>query len=100
MGGPTYLVTGGAGFIGSNLVRRLLKAGAGVRVADDFSTGRSKNLDGLSQIKLVKGDLAQIPLEEVVDGVDAVFHLAAVPSVPRSVADPLRSHAASATATL
>jgi nucleoside-diphosphate-sugar epimerase len=100
MDGPKYLVTGGAGFIGSNLVRRLVETGARVRVADDFSTGRNENLDGLSQIELVKGDLSRIPLEQVVEGVDVVFHLAAVPSVPRSVADPLRSHAASATATL
>lgn len=100
MDGPKYLVTGGAGFIGSNLVRRLVEEGARVRVADDFSTGRNENLDGLPQIELVKGDLSQIALEQVVEGMDVVFHLAAVPSVPRSVADPLRSHAASATATL
>jgi UDP-glucose 4-epimerase len=100
MDAPKYLVTGGAGFIGSNLVRRLVETGAGVRVADDFSTGRKENLAGLSHIEVVNGDLSQIPLEQVLEGIEVVFHLAAVPSVPRSVADPLRSHTASATATL
>lgn len=100
MNAPEYLVTGGAGFIGSNLVRRLLETGARVRVADDFSTGKSENLAGLAGVDIVTGDLAQIPLEPIVDGVGVIFHLAAVPSVPRSVEDPLQSHAASATATL
>ena len=97
---PQHLVTGGAGFIGSNLVRKLVEAGSSVRVVDDLSTGKRDNLAGLSNVELVQGDLSEMPLDAVVDGIDVIFHLAAVPSVPRSVADPLRSHAASATATL
>jgi UDP-glucose 4-epimerase len=97
---PTHLVTGGAGFIGSNLVRRLVETGAGVRVVDDLSTGKRENLAGLSGVEIVQGDLCEMPLKGVLEGIDVIFHLAAVPSVPRSVADPMRSHAASATATL
>jgi UDP-glucose 4-epimerase len=93
------LITGGAGFIGSHLARRLLAEHAAVRVLDDLSTGRPENLDGCT-VDLVQRDLATDPLEDVVAGVDTIFHLAAVPSVPRSVADPLRSHHAAATGTL
>ena len=93
------IVTGGAGFIGSHLVRRLLEEGHAVVVVDDLSTGRPENLAGCD-VELVRRDLANEPLSDALRGVDAVFHLAAVPSVPRSVAEPLRSHHASATATL
>lgn len=93
------LVTGGAGFIGSHLVRALLREGADVRVVDDLSTGRLPNLDGLSA-ELVEADLSKSPLETLVRDRDVIFHLAAVPSVPRSVREPFRSHEASATATL
>ncbi|MDP9225001.1 MAG: NAD-dependent epimerase/dehydratase family protein [Actinomycetota bacterium] len=93
------LVSGGAGFIGSHLVRRLLTEGYVVDVVDDLSTGKAENLDGLS-IEIDRRDLSRDPLAEVVRNVDVVFHLAAVPSVPRSVRDPLRSHEAAATATL
>lgn len=94
-----YLVTGGAGFIGSHLVRRLVGDGADVVVVDDLSTGRRSNLDG-ADVELVEADLVTADLAGLVIGSDAIFHLAAVPSVPRSVRDPLRSHAAAATATL
>lgn len=94
------VVTGGAGFIGSHLVRRLVADGAKVRVIDDLSTGRSSNLDSVSGIELVVGDLVTMPLERVLADVDIVFHLAAIGSVPRSVKEPLRSHEAAATATL
>jgi nucleoside-diphosphate-sugar epimerase len=97
---PKYLVTGGAGFIGSSLVRKLIETGTSVRVVDDLSTGKGANLAGLPGVELVEGDLSQMPLQSVLNGIEVVFHLAAVPSVPRSVADPLRSHQASATATL
>ncbi|MEK6225068.1 MAG: NAD-dependent epimerase/dehydratase family protein [Chloroflexota bacterium] len=93
------LVTGGAGFIGSHLVRRLVAEGNSVTVVDDLSTGRRENLVG-SDIELVTRDLARDPLDDLVKDVDAIFHLAAVPSVPRSVREPLRSHEAAATATL
>lgn len=92
-------MTGGAGFIGSHLVRRLLSDGAVVRVVDDLSTGRRENVAGLG-IELVEADLASAELGPLVRDMDIVFHLAALPSVPRSVRDPLRSHSAAATATL
>ena len=95
----TVLVTGGAGFIGSHLVQRLLADGERVRVLDDLSTGRRENLNGL-EVELIERDLVTGALDDVVAGVDTVFHLAAVPSVPRSVSDPLRSHHAAATGTL
>jgi UDP-glucose 4-epimerase len=93
------LVTGGAGFIGSHLVRRLVNEGANVRVLDDLSTGRESNLAGID-VEWLKGDLVEVPLEAAVRGVDVVFHLAALGSVPRSVKEPLRSHHAAATGTL
>jgi len=93
------LVTGGAGFIGSHLVRRLLAVNESVRVLDDLSTGRRENLAGCD-IVLIERDLVTDELGDAVDGVSTVFHLAAVPSVPRSVSDPLRSHHAAATGTL
>jgi nucleoside-diphosphate-sugar epimerase len=93
------LVTGGAGFIGSHLVRRLVAEGNSVTVVDDLSTGRRENLAGCDVV-LVERDLSQEPLDDLVKKVDVIFHLAAVPSVPRSVKEPLRSHEAAATATL
>jgi UDP-glucose 4-epimerase len=93
------LVTGGAGFIGSHLVRRLVAEGNSVTVVDDLSTGRRENLAGCD-VALVVRDLSREPLDDVVKSVDAIFHLAAVPSVPRSVKEPLLSHEAAATATL
>ena len=94
------LVTGGAGFIGSHLVRALLARGDAVRVVDDFSTGNRRNLADLAELEVVDADLTSAPLGTAVEGVDTIYHLAAVPSVPRSVRDPLRSHEAAATATL
>ncbi|TMC41869.1 MAG: NAD-dependent epimerase/dehydratase family protein [Chloroflexi bacterium] len=93
------VVTGGAGFIGSHLVRRLLADGAKVTVIDDLSTGRSENIEGVP-VTVVERDLARDAVTDVLEGVDVIFHLAAVPSVPRSVRDPVRSHQAAATATL
>jgi len=96
---PRCLVTGGAGFIGSHLIRRLLAEGHEVRVVDDLSTGARGNLDGTAA-ELVVADLVTADLAPLVAGHDVIFHLAAVGSVPRSVSDPLRSHEAAATATL
>jgi len=92
------LVTGGAGFIGSHLVRRLTAEGHSVTVVDDLSTGRRENLAPGSNV--IARDLAHDPIEDLLAGVEVIFHLAAVPSVPRSIVDPLRSHNAAATATL
>jgi len=95
------LVTGGAGFIGSHLVARLLELGRTVRVVDDLSTGSLERLRPFGNaIDLVTADLAVADLVPIVRGAARIFHFAAVPSVPRSVTDPLRTHQACATATL
>lgn len=87
------LVTGGAGFIGCNLVRALLDRGEAVRVLDNFSTGKRENLDGLD-IDLIEGSLVETDdVNRAVDGVTHVFHLGALPSVSRSVEEPLASDA-------
>jgi UDP-glucose 4-epimerase len=86
---PTHLVTGGAGFIGSHLVEALLAAGNRVRVLDDLSTGRRENLPREVGLDLVEGSVtSSATLDAVARGVDCVFHLAAIASVARSVADP------------
>jgi len=95
------LVTGGAGFIGSHIAEALVKSGARVRVIDNLSTGHLRNLETVSgKIDFLEGDLA---VEEVarrcVEDVELVFHEAALPSVPRSVANPRETHLASVEAT-
>jgi UDP-glucose 4-epimerase len=95
-------ITGGAGFIGSNLARALTATPetAHIRVIDDLSTGSLANLDGV-EVEFVEGSVLDAPLlDRVFRGMDAVVHLAALPSVPRSVRDPLASHHANATGTL
>jgi UDP-glucose 4-epimerase len=84
------LVTGGAGFIGSNLVHTLINEGYKVRVLDNFSTGKFENIETvIKNIDLIVGDLCrEDDVRRAVKGVDIVFHQAALPSVPRSVADP------------
>lgn len=94
-----YLVTGGAGFIGSHLVERLVSDGHEVRVVDDLSSGSRANLADL-EVELAVRDLASDALDDLVRGIDGIFHLAAIGSVPRSVAAPLPTHNAAATATL
>ncbi len=96
------LVTGGAGFIGGNLCRRLLTVDeiSEVVVLDDLSSGSLDNLAGLDVTTHVGSILDLDQLDASIDGCDAVVHLAAIPSVPRSLADPLRSHHATATGTL
>jgi UDP-glucose 4-epimerase len=94
------LVTGGAGFIGSNLVRGLLERGDRVRVLDNFSTGNRANLDGLD-VEVVEGELRSYErVHNAVRGVETVFHLGALGSVPRSVQDPLTSSAVNVEGTL
>lgn len=97
-----FLVTGGAGFIGSNLVRHLLTAGEHVRVIDDLSTGRQENLaDVLSDIELFQETICDPEAcRGAVKDVDYVLHQAALGSVPRSVKDPLASNEANITGTL
>ena len=95
-----YLVTGGAGFIGSHVVDALAARGDAVRVVDDLSSGRRGNLAGQPDVELIEADLAERQVAEAaVAGVDCAVHLAAVPSVPRSVREPRRAHRANVEAT-
>jgi len=97
-----YLVTGGSGFIGSHIVDALVSQSQVVRVFDNFSTGKRENLrNSIGQIELIEGDIRdQSAVREAVTGVDYVLHQAALPSVPRSIQDPLATHEANATGTL
>jgi nucleoside-diphosphate-sugar epimerase len=96
-----YLVTGGAGFIGSHLVEELVRRGETVRVVDSLVTGKRANLAGVKDVELIEGDLASPEIaREAVARADYVLHQAAIPSVPRSVNDPVTSHHANITATL
>jgi nucleoside-diphosphate-sugar epimerase len=91
----SYLVTGGAGFIGSHLVTQLVHRGHLVRVVDNLITGKRRNLDHVQNVEFVEGDLADISVAiRAVEGMDYVLHQAAIPSVPRSVKDPISSNRA------
>jgi UDP-glucose 4-epimerase len=96
------LITGGAGFIGSHLVEGLVAAGHGVSVIDDLSTGKRQNLQAVAgRVQLIESSVLDLDrLRAALTGIDWVFHLAALPSVQRSVEDPPASHEACATATL
>lgn len=96
------LVTGGAGFIGSNLVRCLLGSGASVRVLDDLSTGTRENVRDIEgRVEMLIEDVSDpAAVAAAVRGVETVFHLAALPSVARSVADPIATHRVNANGTL
>ncbi|MBU1097108.1 MAG: LPS biosynthesis protein WbpP [Ignavibacteriae bacterium HGW-Ignavibacteriae-2] len=89
-----YLVTGGAGFIGSNIVEELLKKGMKVRVLDNFSTGRRENIKEFEKdIEIVEGDIRSYhSVNHAVKGVDIILHQAALPSVPRSIHDPITTN--------
>ena len=89
-----YLVTGGAGFIGSHLVHRFIEAGHAVRVLDNFLTGKRENFAAVSdKVDLIEGDLRRPEdCKKACDGIDVVFHQGARPSVPMSVEDPAQSH--------
>ena len=96
-----YLVTGGAGFIGSHLAEELVRRGHRVRVADSLITGKRSNLDHINGVEFLEGDLADLAFaRRAVDGCEFVLHQAAIPSVPRSVKDPITSHRANVDATL
>jgi nucleoside-diphosphate-sugar epimerase len=97
----SYLVTGGAGFIGSHLAEELVRRGERVRVVDSLITGKRQNIEHLPQVEFLHGDLADIDVaRRATSGVDYVLHQAAIPSVPRSVTDPITSNRANVDATL
>ena len=99
-----YLVTGGAGFIGSNIVRELLRQGHKARVLDNFSTGKRDNISEFYNVKgfeLIEGDLRNYQtVRSAVKGVDYVLHQGALPSVPRSINDPITTHQVNVLGTL
>ncbi len=99
----TYLITGGAGFIGANLAAHLVGTGAAVRILDDFSTGKQENLlfEGRERLEVIAGDIRDPAVcRRAMQGVTRVFHHAALASVPASVADPVRCHDINVTGTL
>jgi len=97
-----FLITGGAGFIGSHLVERLVRDGQHVRVLDNLSTGKWENIEPfLAAVEFITGDIRDLKVvQQAVEGVDYVLHQAAVPSVPRSVKDPLVTNSANVDGTL
>ena len=96
-----YLVTGAAGFIGRSIAAAILEGGDSVRGVDNFATGKRENLVGLEGMEFMEGDLAELDVaRQACAGVEIVFHEAALPSVPRSVADPIGSNVACVDATV
>lgn len=97
-----YLVTGGAGFIGSNITKKLVEKGESVRVLDNFSTGNIDNLSTIiNDIEIVDGDIRDFwVVKKAVEGIDYILHQAALPSVPRSVENPLTSNVVNVDGTL
>jgi len=96
-----FLVTGGAGFIGSHLVEELVRRGERVRVVDNLMTGKRQNIVHVPSVEFVEGDLADLDVaQRAVMGIDYVLHQAAIPSVPRSVQDPVTSNRANIEASL
>jgi nucleoside-diphosphate-sugar epimerase len=97
----SYLVTGGAGFIGSHLAEELVRRGLRVRVVDNLITGKRQNLDHLPSVEFIEGDVADLAVSQrAVQGIDYVLHQAAIPSVPRSVKDPILSNRANVEASV
>src|SRR6185295_11054029 len=101
-GGAMYLVTGGAGFIGSHVAETLVRRGERVRIFDDFSSGKRANLrDFADAVEVHEGDLRDMAaVRRAVDGVAGVYHQAALRSVPRSVDNPLATNDVNITGTL
>jgi len=97
-----YVVTGGGGFIGSHIVEELICRGETVKVVDDFSTGKRENLEPFKQkAEIIEADIAETKdLPRTLKGVDYVIHQAAIPSVPKSILDPVKSHNANVNGTL
>lgn len=96
-----YLVTGVAGFVGRSIAAALIARGDSVRGIDNFSTGKRANLTGLEAVEFLEGDLSDpLVCARACEGIEIIFHEAALPSVPRSVADPAETHLHCATATL
>ena len=96
-----FLVTGVAGFIGRSIPKRLLEQGHPVRGIDNLSTGKRENLEGLDGLEFVEGDITEAAsVAEACDGIEVIFHEAALASVPRSVAEPVASNHANVTGTL
>jgi len=96
-----YLVTGGAGFIGSHLCEELARRGERIRVVDNLSTGKRENLAHVAGVEFMQGDLADLDVaKRAIAGMDYVLHQAAIPSVPRSVEDPVTSNRANIDASL
>ncbi|MBK8944268.1 MAG: SDR family oxidoreductase [Ignavibacteriae bacterium] len=102
MSTSTFLVTGGAGFIGSNLTKKLLELGHNVKVIDNFSTGKRINLEKIKDdIELIEGDIRSYhTVMKAVEGADYILHQAALPSVPRSINDPITSNEVNVLGTL
>ena len=100
----SFLVTGGAGFIGSNLVEKILNLGYKVRVLDNFSTGKKRNIKEFldnSNFELIKGDMRDfVTCQQACDGIDYILHQAALCSVPRSINDPRNTNDVNITGTL
>lgn len=98
----TYLITGGAGFIGSHLALNLIERGETVRILDNFSTGKRENVELMKdKVELFEGDIRSYHIvREAMEGVDIVLHQAALPSVPRSIRDPLTTNEVNVTGTL
>jgi len=97
-----YLVTGGAGFIGSNIAEELIRRGEKVRILDNFSTGQRHNIEPFfDSVELIEGDVRSYHIvREAAEGMDFILHEAALPSVPRSIRDPITSNEVNVTGTL
>src|SRR5438552_14295056 len=96
-----YVVTGGAGFIGSHIAEELLRRKQSVKIVDNFSTGKRENLKTLKDAEVISTDISRAPdLAGIFSGADYVIHQAAIPSVPKSMIDPVSSHNANVNGTL